>query len=77
MYSYCFEMRVLTIGHGRRTTHELVEALVETGVRTLVDVRRIPFSRRNPQFNQPAVAAALAAAGLGYRHAEVLGGGRA
>ncbi|MDX6487585.1 MAG: hypothetical protein QOK13_200 [Gaiellaceae bacterium] len=77
MYSYCFEMRVLTIGHGRRTTHELVEALVETGVRTLVDVRRIPFSRRNPQFNQPAVAAALAAAGFEYRHAEELGGLRA
>jgi uncharacterized protein (DUF488 family) len=43
-------------------------------VQTLVDVRRYPGSRRNPQFNQGALADALAAAGIRYRHAEALGG---
>ena len=41
---------------------------------TLVDVRRYPGSRRNPQFNQKELAAALAEAGIGYRHAVELGG---
>ena len=41
---------------------------------TLVDVRRYPGSRRNPQFNQAALAAALAEAGIEYRHAVELGG---
>lgn len=44
------------------------------GVRTLVDVRRFPGSRRNPQFNQPALAAAVEAAGVAYRHEVRLGG---
>jgi uncharacterized protein (DUF488 family) len=63
-----------TIGHGRRSTEELVTCLSEVGVRTLVDVRRYPSSRRNPQFNQGGLAGALAAAGIGYRHAIELGG---
>jgi uncharacterized protein (DUF488 family) len=67
---------VWTIGHGTRPIGELVETLREVGVRTLVDVRRFPGSRRNPQFNQPALVAALAEAGLEYRHAVELGGRR-
>lgn len=43
-------------------------------VQTLVDVRRYPGSRRNPQFNQRVLADALAAAGIRYTHAEALGG---
>lgn len=65
---------MLTIGHGRRSVEELVELLREAEIETLFDVRRVPFSRRNPQFNQPAVAAAVTAAGVDYRHAEELGG---
>ena len=45
-------------------------------MRTLVDVRRFPGSRRNPQFGQAALAATLADAGIAYRHAEDLGGRR-
>jgi uncharacterized protein (DUF488 family) len=67
-------MRVHTIGHGTRPLKELVAMLVDAGVRTLVDVRRYPGSRRNPQFNRDTVAAAAAAAGLTYRHAAGLGG---
>lgn len=63
-----------TIGHGRRSIDELLGCLTEVGVQTLVDVRRYPSSRRNPQFNQQPLAEALATAGIGYRHAVELGG---
>jgi uncharacterized protein (DUF488 family) len=67
---------VYTIGHGVRPLDELVETLVEAGVETLVDVRRFPSSRRNPQFNQGPLADALGAAGILYRHEVELGGRR-
>jgi uncharacterized protein (DUF488 family) len=69
-------MRVLTIGHGTRSLDELQETLLRAGAETLVDVRRFPGSRRNPQFNQPALAAALEPVGIRYRHAVELGGRR-
>ena len=69
-------MRVWTIGHGTRPAAELVECLDGAGVRTLVDVRRFPGSRRNPQFNQGALAVTLEEAGIAYRHAVALGGRR-
>src|ERR671932_49332 len=69
-------MLVRTVGHGTRSGDELVETLRGAGVETLVDVRRYPGSRRNPQFNQPALAAALADARIGYHHAVELGGRR-
>jgi uncharacterized protein (DUF488 family) len=69
-------MAVHTIGHGTRPIDELVDVLGAAGVRTLVDVRRFPASRRNPQFDQAALAASLAAAGIDYRHAVELGGRR-
>jgi uncharacterized protein (DUF488 family) len=65
---------VFTIGHGVQSGEELIATLTEAGVRTLVDVRRFPGSRRNPQFNQKPLADALAAAEIGYRHAVELGG---
>ena len=66
-----------TIGHGTRPVEELVETLRAAGVRTLIDVRRFPGSRHNPQFNGPALAASLEGAGIAYRHAVELGGRRA
>jgi uncharacterized protein (DUF488 family) len=48
--------------------------LAAVGVRTLVDVRRFPGSRRNPQFNQAPLEGALAEDGIAYRHAVELGG---
>jgi uncharacterized protein (DUF488 family) len=69
-------VRLFTIGHGTREAAELVATLVEAGVRTLVDVRRFPGSRRNPQFNQDAIEGSLAAVGIEYRHAVELGGRR-
>lgn len=69
-------MTVFTIGHGTRPVEELVTCLREAGVETLVDVRRFPASRRNPQFAQAALAESLAAAGIAYRHEVELGGRR-
>jgi uncharacterized protein (DUF488 family) len=63
-----------TIGHGRRSTDELIECLREVDARTLVDVRRFPGSRRNPQFNRDSLAAGVEAAGIAYWHAAALGG---
>jgi uncharacterized protein (DUF488 family) len=69
-------MRVWTIGHGARTADELVATLHEAGVETLVDVRRFPDSRRNPQFSQAALGAELQSASITYLHAPDLGGRR-
>src|SRR5579884_4175166 len=67
---------VRTIGRGIRPLEELVATLHAAEVQTLVDVRRFPGSRRNPQFNQSPLRGALAEAGIEYRHAVELGGRR-
>jgi uncharacterized protein (DUF488 family) len=67
-------MTVYTIGHSTRTADELVALLREAGVDLLVDVRTVPRSRYNPQFNIDALPAPLRAAGIGYRHLAALGG---
>jgi uncharacterized protein (DUF488 family) len=69
-------LHVYTIGHGTRPVDELVACLAEAGARTLVDVRRFPGSRRNPQFNQAAFAESLGRADIAYHHAVDLGGRR-
>jgi uncharacterized protein (DUF488 family) len=69
-------VRVFTIGHGTRPAAELVTCLQQVRARTLIDVRRFPSSRRNPQFNRVALAATLEAAGIAYLHASELGGRR-
>jgi uncharacterized protein (DUF488 family) len=69
-------VRVHTIGHGTRPIEEFVGCLRDAAVRTLVDVRRFPSSRRNPQFNEDVLARSLAASGIAYRHAIELGGRR-
>jgi uncharacterized protein (DUF488 family) len=66
--------RVLAIGHSTRALEELVAMLEGCGVRTLADVRTIPRSRANPQFEGPALARSLAAAGIRYVHLPPLGG---
>jgi uncharacterized protein (DUF488 family) len=63
-----------TIGHSSRTTRQLVDLLRAHGVEQVVDVRTIPKSRHNPQFNRPALSRALHAVKIGYRHVKALGG---
>lgn len=64
-----------TIGHGRRLIEDFICLLQAPGIQYLVDVRSIPFSRFNPQYNQPALQAALAAGGIRYVYmGDTLGG---
>jgi uncharacterized protein (DUF488 family) len=65
---------VLTIGHSTRTLEEFIRLLQAHGVARVVDVRTIPRSRRNPQFNHETLPASLQAAGIGYTHLASLGG---
>lgn len=65
---------VLTIGHSTRTLHEFVHMLQAHAVSRVVDVRTIPQSRHNPQFNKASLPLALKKAGLGYIHMPGLGG---
>jgi uncharacterized protein (DUF488 family) len=65
---------VLTVGHSTRTLQAFLDLLQAHGVTELVDVRTIPRSRRNPQFNRETLPKALRARGLGYRHIAQLGG---
>ncbi len=69
-------MRLYTIGHSNRTAEQLVAMLRENGVAAVADVRGIPRSRHNPQFNREGFDATLATAGIEYRHFEALGGRR-
>jgi uncharacterized protein (DUF488 family) len=67
---------VYTIGHSTRTADDLIALLREAGVSLLADVRAIPRSRTNPQFNIDALPSSLAAVGIGYWHFSALGGRR-
>jgi uncharacterized protein (DUF488 family) len=72
------EARVLyTIGHSTRTADELIDVLLAARVVRLVDVRTVPRSRTNPQFNADALPATLADVGLDYVRMPALGGLRA
>jgi uncharacterized protein (DUF488 family) len=65
---------VLTIGHSTRPIDVFVDLLAANGVTHLMDVRTIPKSRHNPQFNSNALAGSLRDAGIGYTHVPGLGG---
>jgi len=65
-----------TIGHSTRTIEDFLALLTENSVDTIADVRRIPASRRYPQFGQTALAETLRAWNLGYEHFLELGGRR-
>jgi uncharacterized protein (DUF488 family) len=65
-----------TVGHSRRSFDELVDILRSAQVTRLVDIRSIPRSRTNPQFNRDVLPEALAAVDIAYTHSEALGGRR-
>ena len=69
-------LELFTIGHSTRSGEELVRLLQAHGVKTVVDVRSVPRSRRNPQFESGTVAATLADADIAYAHLKELGGFR-
>jgi len=63
-----------TVGHSTNTLAQLITLVAAHAVERLVDVRTLPRSRHNPQFNQGAIEAPLTAAGIDYEHQRVLGG---
>ena len=63
-----------TIGHSTRSVPELADLLRGAGADLVVDVRTVPRSRTNPQFNADTLPEALAAYRIGYRHVRKLGG---
>jgi uncharacterized protein (DUF488 family) len=67
-------VRVYTIGHSTRSVEELVRLLRAFNVTILADVRTIPRSRHNPQFNSAELAVSLLRDQLRYAHLPALGG---
>ena len=63
-----------TIGHSARSVDEIAELLHQVGAQTIVDVRKMPRSRTNPQFNIDALPGELRERQIGYRHIPALGG---
>jgi uncharacterized protein (DUF488 family) len=63
-----------TIGHGTRPLPDFVALLREAGVTMLADVRTVPRSRMNPQYNQDVLPHSLEPFGIGYEHMAALGG---
>jgi len=68
------DFRVFTIGHSTRPIEQFIEILQAHGVNQVIDIRTIPKSRYNPQFNSDALAAALHGASIRYVHLKELGG---
>ena len=65
---------VMTIGHSTRTIAEFIGLLQAHAVSRVVDVRTVPRSRHNPQFNKDSLPDSLKKVGLGYVHMPGLGG---
>jgi uncharacterized protein (DUF488 family) len=65
---------VFTIGHSTRTWNVFLELLLAHGIKRVIDVRSIPRSRHNPQFNRDTLSAKLRSAKIGYVHLRKLGG---
>jgi len=67
-------MRIFTIGHSTRPLEEFMGMLHGHAIERLADIRTMPRSRHNPQFNIDTLPAALAAVGIAYTHLPGLGG---
>jgi uncharacterized protein (DUF488 family) len=67
-------IEILTIGHSTRPLDQFIDILKAHGVLLVADVRTIPRSRHNPQFNSDALANSLKASGIDYVHMPGLGG---
>jgi uncharacterized protein (DUF488 family) len=65
---------VMTIGHSTHTLKEFIGLLQAHGATRVVDVRTVPRSRHNPQFNKASLPGSLKKAGLDYVHLPGLGG---
>ena len=66
--------RIFTVGHSTRSIHEFVEILHAHGVKGIVDIRSIPRSRHNPQFNADVLEHFLLGEHMSYKQIKELGG---
>jgi uncharacterized protein (DUF488 family) len=67
-------MLISTIGHSTRSIEEFIEILKAHSIEHVIDIRTVPRSRANPQFNRESLPASLQAAGIAYEHMPGLGG---
>jgi uncharacterized protein (DUF488 family) len=67
-------LTILTVGHSNRTWTEFLSILRAHNVKRVIDVRSVPRSRHNPQFDQKTFRKKLRAARIGYVHLRKLGG---
>lgn len=65
---------IFTVGHSTRSIDEFVKLLQAHGVKEIVDVRSIPMSRHNPQFNTDTIKESLQREHIRYKHLKKLGG---
>ena len=68
------KLSFFTVGHSNRSLGELVELLIGPHIDRVVDIRRVPKSRSNPQFNTDTLPESLAAFNISYEHVAALGG---
>ena len=68
------QLTVFTIGHSTRTIEEFIGLFITYGVTLVVDVRTVPRSRHNPQFNKETLPNTLKPAGIKYIHMPDIGG---
>ena len=66
--------RIFTVGHSTRPIDEFLELLRAHGVKEIVDIRSIPRSRHNPQFNADVLEHSLEVNQMSYKHIKELGG---
>ena len=67
-------LQIFAIGHSTRSIEEMIDLLWSHGVAILADIRTVPRSRTNPQFNLDTFPATLKSAGIGHVHLAALGG---
>ncbi len=65
---------IYTVGHSTRSLEDFIRLLQSFSISRLVDVRTVPRSRRNPQYNRESLPEPLQAAGIVYTHLPELGG---
>jgi uncharacterized protein (DUF488 family) len=68
------KITIFTLGHSTRSIDEFIELLQHYGITHIVDIRTIPRSRHNPQFNEDALSKALKHIKIKYTHLKELGG---
>jgi len=67
-------MTIFTIGHSTRPIEEFIRILKAHGVERVADIRTVPRSRRNPQFNRDVLPESVSRSGIAYEHIAALGG---